>query len=120
MSSSEIGVDVEAIDSFGATSTDFEALLCTAGEIADLPAASHDPRLALARLWTAKEALIKVGECSSDGMRRTQVGLGEPTGQTWQGRHRQWKLTQIELPAIMCTVASAEPVAVRVAAPSGV
>ena len=107
VSHSAIGVDVEPIGAFGDAPADIEAMMCTADEAASLPGDPPGRRRALARLWTAKEALVKVGECDLDEMRRTHVGVARPAGRPWQGNQRTWYLTAVESRGVICTAAAA-------------
>jgi phosphopantetheinyl transferase (holo-ACP synthase) len=50
------------------------------------------PGIALARLWTAKEALIKIGECSLEEMRDCEIGIVQAAWWRWQ-EQRDWRLT---------------------------
>lgn len=114
-----VGVDLEPVAAFGGLGRGVERALCTAAELAALP---DGPGRAyeLARLWTAKEALVKVGEASLDSLRDHEVGLAPGPVRRWRGR-RQWLLTEVPLAGYVCTVASATPLgAVRTSPAMGV
>jgi 4'-phosphopantetheinyl transferase len=110
VSRSEIGVDIESIGSFSAASAEIEAMVCTPEELGSLPSEPSARQLALARLWTAKEALIKVGEGDLGEMWRAQVGVARPVGRTWHRGQGLWWLTPVELGGAVCTVAAIAPV----------
>lgn len=114
VSSSDIGVDVEAADALREAPAELESLLCTTDEVASLPADQNQRRLDLARLWTVKEALIKVGEGSLDELRHIRVGTAHAAERMWPGRRRLWRLTRIECLDMLCAVASIPPVRVHV------
>jgi phosphopantetheinyl transferase len=112
VSRSEIGVDVETTRSLSAASAEIEAMICTPDESASLPQELSARHLALARLWTAKEALIKVGEASLGDLRRTHAGICSD-GRTWPGKQRSWYLTPFELDGAVGIVAGAIPARVH-------
>jgi 4'-phosphopantetheinyl transferase len=109
-----VGVDVESVAAFDTASDGLPAVVCTPRELAGLPADPAARRRALVRLWTVKEALIKVGVLELDTMRRFDAGLPIADAAAWQGRVGQWVLTCREHAGFAFAVAANAAVSIEI------
>ncbi|NEA73795.1 4'-phosphopantetheinyl transferase superfamily protein [Streptomyces sp. SID13588] len=100
-----VGVDIEAIAQFRDASPGLVALMCTSDEAATLPSDADERARALTRLWTLKEALIKVGETSLGAMRDCHLGLVDAGQEDGTFQHNGWDLTTVEWSGLAIAVA---------------
>jgi len=108
---SPVGIDAEPVSSFYDAGNSLVDMLCTPDEASAIPELPQERARALARLWTTKEALVKVGETTFDTFREFaadsdgSIIVGSAERRWWSARSG-WYLTGFEMFGVAVAVVS--------------